>query len=106
MAQNEDVSLVTSILNAGRQCGCETLKNMALGYRFRTDILTMRFANPEIASLEEALSVLYGLLEGAGKGGELQWKSPEEIAREYSLPTAFRFYLKLLTERTGEEERA
>ena len=30
----------------------------------------------------------------------------EEIAREYSLPTAFRFYLELLTERTGEEERA
>ena len=46
------------------------------------------------------------LLECAGEGGALLWKSPEEIAREYSLPTAFRFYLKLLTERTGEEGRA
>ena len=46
------------------------------------------------------------LLECAGEGGELLWKGTEEIAREYSLPTAFRFYLKLLTDRTGEEKRA
>ena len=46
------------------------------------------------------------LLECAGEGGELLWKSPGEIARDYSLPTAFRFYLKLLTDRTGEEKRA
>lgn len=60
---------------------------MALGYRFKTDILTMRFANPEIASWEEALSVLYGLLEGAGKAlcverddlsGCLKWFFNEE----------------------------
>ena len=46
------------------------------------------------------------LLECAGEGGALMWKSPEEIAREYSLPTAFRFYLKLLPDRTGKGERA
>ena len=51
----------------GQQCGNETLSHMALGYRFRTDILTMRFLNPEISSWEEALSVLFGLLEGASK---------------------------------------
>ena len=46
------------------------------------------------------------LLECAGEGGELLWKSPEEIARDHSLPTAFRFYLKLLPDRTGKEKRA
>lgn len=73
--------------SSGGRCGSETLKNMALGYRFKTDILTMRFANPEIASWEEALSVLYGLLEGAGKAlcverddlsGCLKWFFNEE----------------------------
>ena len=53
--------------SSGAPCSNESLKNMALGYRFRTDILTMRFKNPEITSWEEALSVLYGLLEGASK---------------------------------------
>ena len=46
------------------------------------------------------------LLECAGEGGALMWKGTEEIAREYSLPTAFRFYLKLLPDRTGKGERA
>jgi hypothetical protein len=38
-----------------------------LGYRFRTDVLTLRFDNPEITSSDEALSILYGILEGASK---------------------------------------
>ena len=73
--------------SSGGQCRNETLKNMALGYRFRTDILTMRFTNPELSSWDEALSVLYGLLEGASKAlcverddlsGCLKWFFNEE----------------------------
>ena len=40
---------------------------MALGYRFKTDVLTMRFVKPEVTSREEALSILYGLIEGASQ---------------------------------------
>ena len=73
--------------STGGQCSNETLRNMALGYRFRTDILTMRFINPELSSWDEALSVLYGLLEGASKAlcverddlsGCLKWFFNEE----------------------------
>ena len=46
------------------------------------------------------------LLECAGEGGAFLWKNTEEIARDYSLPTAFHFYLKLLTDRTEKEGRA
>ena len=53
--------------SSGFDCKNDILKNMALGYRFRTDILTMRFTKPEILNREEALSILYGLLEGASK---------------------------------------
>ena len=71
----------------GQQCSNEILSNMALGYRFRTDILTMRFMQPEITSGEEALSILYGLLEGASRAlcverddlsGCLKWFFNEE----------------------------
>ena len=37
------------------------------------------------------------LLNCAGEGGDFLWKSPEEIARDYSLPTAFRFCLNLIS---------
>lgn len=72
---------------SGAHCRGETLKNMALGYRFRTDILTLRFAKPELSSWDVALSVLYGLLEGASKAlcverddlsGCLKWFFNEE----------------------------
>ena len=73
--------------SSGAPCSNESLKNMALGYRFRTDILTMRFMSPEVSCWEEALSVLYGLLEGASKAlcverddlsGCLKWFFNEE----------------------------
>lgn len=71
----------------GDDCFNTNLKNMALGYRFKTDILTMRFLNPELESWDEALSILYGLLEGASRAlsverddlsGCLKWFFNEE----------------------------
>ena len=53
--------------SSGTPCSNENLKNMALGYRFKTDVLTMRFVKPEVTSREEALSILYGLIEGASQ---------------------------------------
>ena len=36
------------------------------------------------------------LLDCAGEGGPFLWKSPAEISGEYSVPTAFRFCMKLI----------
>ena len=76
--------------SSGSSCKNETLKNMALGYRFRTDVLMLRFAEPEVTFWEEALSILYGLLEGASKAlsverddlsGCLKWFFNEDTGR-------------------------
>ena len=53
--------------SSGYECPNNILQNRALGYRFKTDILTLRFDTPEIKSREEALSILYGMLEGASQ---------------------------------------
>ena len=94
----------------GQQCSNEILSNMALGYRFRTDILTMRFMQPEITSGEEALSILYGLLEGASRAlcverddlsGCLKWFFNEETKQ----PNLILFFLcplvYLITDKTN-----
>ena len=51
----------------GRQCQNKQLKQFSLAYKFHTDILTLRFETPEISNEDIALSVLYGMLEGASK---------------------------------------
>ena len=75
---------------SGSECFNSNLKNMALGYRFKTDILTMRFMEPELKTFDVALSVLYGLLEGASRAlsveredisGCLKWFFNEETMR-------------------------
>lgn len=57
---------------SGATCRNELLKNMALGYRFRTDILTMRITEPELTDWRAALSVLYALLEGASRALDVE----------------------------------
>ena len=37
------------------------------------------------------------LADCAGEGEQLLWKSPEEIGQDFSVPTAFRFYLELIS---------
>ena len=37
------------------------------------------------------------LLDCAGEAGDFLWKSPSEIRRDFSVPTAFRFCLKLIS---------
>lgn len=44
--------------------GTNILKKFALGYRFETDVVQLRFLNPDITSWEHALSVLHGILRG------------------------------------------
>lgn len=62
--------------------GSNKLKKYSLGYRFETDVVQLRFMSPDITSYESALSVLYGVLEGASRyltiersdiSGCLQW---------------------------------
>lgn len=48
----------------GNYCDNEKLKRYSLGYIFETDVMHIEFAYPDIVKKDEAVSVLYGLLEG------------------------------------------
>lgn len=53
--------------SAGYGCkndGTHLLKRYSLGYRFETDVLQLRFINPDLYDRNVSLSVLYGLLRG------------------------------------------
>lgn len=49
---------------AGYPCVSDTMRKYALGYRFHTDVTQIRFIDPEIRTVEEALSILYGVIKG------------------------------------------
>ena len=75
---------------SGWTCGNNKLQNFSLAYLFKTDILTLRFTGMEVTSQEQALSLLYGILEGASKtleverndiSGCLKWFWNEESGR-------------------------
>lgn len=44
--------------------GTNKLKKFALGYRFETDVVQIRFLNPDLVDFETSTSVLYGVLRG------------------------------------------
>lgn len=48
----------------GSTCSNKVLEKYALGYRFRTDIIQIRFLWPELRKFYPALSVMYGLIRG------------------------------------------
>ncbi|SES69158.1 DEAD/DEAH box helicase [Anaerobranca gottschalkii] len=48
----------------GHNCSNDKLKKYALGYRFETDVVKLRFLNYELVKQEEGLSLLYGILRG------------------------------------------
>ena len=50
--------------STGRRCVCDTLQRRSIGYRFETDVYQLRFINPEIRDMDEALSLLYGIMRG------------------------------------------
>lgn len=50
--------------NTGYPCGDKLLKKFSLGYRFETDVLQLRFINPDLCDYEESISILYGLIRG------------------------------------------
>ena len=53
---------------AGYWCkndGRNMLKRFSLGYRFKTDVLQIRFIDPDVAEWETALSLLYAVIRGA-----------------------------------------
>ena len=58
--------------SSGRQCSNKLLKNFSLAYRFETDIFTLRFTGLEIIEEAQALSLLYGILEGASRELEVE----------------------------------
>lgn len=49
---------------SGYSCTNEILKQYSLGYIYETDVLHISFVKPDIHDHNEALSILYGLLEG------------------------------------------
>lgn len=49
----------------GYRCMSEHLKKYALGYRFETDVIQIRFLNPDLSDRYVALSVLYAVIKGA-----------------------------------------
>ena len=44
--------------------GEHRLKRYSIGYRFETDVVQLRFLNPDLFDLDKSLSVLYGFLRG------------------------------------------
>lgn len=50
--------------SAGYPCPTGSLKRFSLGYRFETDVLQLRFINPDQVDWEAALSLLYGIMRG------------------------------------------
>ena len=49
----------------GYECGNKLLRRTALGYRFETDVIKIRFSYPRITEFNEAISILYGIMRGA-----------------------------------------
>jgi len=47
-----------------RNDGTNTLKRFSLGYRFQTDVVLLKFLEPELTIWEEAYSVLQGIIRG------------------------------------------
>ena len=57
---------------SGYPCSDNVLENFSLAYHFETDIFVLKFLNIDIAQQEEALSILYGLLEGMSRALEIE----------------------------------
>lgn len=76
--------------STGTACPNNRLQNFSLAYRFETDVLTLCFTGMEVTEQDQALSLLYGILEGTSKAleversdiaGCLQWFWNEESRR-------------------------
>lgn len=50
-----------------RNDGTNTLKRFSLGYRFETDVVQLKFLNPDLMDWEIAMSVLQGVLRGISR---------------------------------------
>ncbi|OLR58524.1 hypothetical protein BHF70_02145 [Anaerostipes sp. 494a] len=48
----------------GMKCENKNLHKYALGYRFETDVIQIRFCWPQITLYEQAVSILYGIMKG------------------------------------------
>lgn len=50
-----------------RNDGTNMLKRFSLGYRFETDVVQLKFLNPDLVDKEAAMSVLQGVLRGTSR---------------------------------------
>lgn len=48
----------------GYDCKNDRLRKYSIGYRFETDVLQLRFLNPDLQDWEVAYSVLHGIIKG------------------------------------------
>lgn len=58
--------------SGGTHCRCETLTRYSLAYRFKTDAVQLRFVNYDISNFDEAISILYGILEGVSRASNIE----------------------------------
>ena len=52
---------------SGLKCANKYLQRRNIGYQFETDVVILSFEYPDVAYYEEALSILYGIVEGVCK---------------------------------------
>ncbi len=50
--------------SSGYDCKNDRLRKYSIGYRFETDVLQLRFLNPDLQEWDVAYSVLHGILKG------------------------------------------
>ena len=50
--------------SSGRECKNIHLARRSIGYRFETDVFQLRFINPDVRNMDQALSLLYGIMRG------------------------------------------
>jgi hypothetical protein len=51
----------------GSKCSLDRLKKYSLGYRFETDVIKLTFLSPSLEDIDQARSVLYGVLRGVSQ---------------------------------------
>ena len=73
---------------AGFKCGGERLRRYSLGYRFKTDVMQLRFMTHELPDMQTALSVLYALLRGVSRHLDIESSDISGCVQHYADPVS------------------
>ena len=75
-------------IEAGFKCGGERLRRYSLGYRFKTDVMQLRFMTHELPDMQTALSVLYALLRGVSRHLDIESSDISGCVQHYADPVS------------------